>query len=127
MPDNKPTPHGGKLIDLLVSKDKRASLIKQSTKWHDLELTQRQLCDLELLLNGGFSPLTTFMGEADYKRVLGDMRLKSGELWPMPITLDVDEEFAKSLKKNEKIALRDHEGVMLAVITVSETYKPDKV
>ena len=126
MTDSKRTPHGGKLIDLMVNKARQAEIIKQSSKWKDLVLTQRQLCDLELLLNGGFSPLTTFLGEDDYNEVVNSMRLKSGVLWPMPITLDVDEEFVKSLKKGEKVALRDHEGVMLAALTIKETYRPDR-
>jgi sulfate adenylyltransferase len=118
--------HGGKLINLLVSKDRAATLIKQSRTWHSLDLSQRQLCDLELLVNGGFSPLQTFMDQADYKQVLSKLRLADGTLWPMPITLDVDAQFAKSLKIGETIALRDPEGVMLAALTVKEKYQPDK-
>ena len=76
----------------------------------------RQLCDLELLLSGGFSPLRGFMNKADYEGVCSNMRLASGVLWPMPITLDVTEEFAKTLKPgSSQVALRDPEGVMLAV------------
>ena len=70
----------------------------------------RQLCDIEMLLNGAFSPLEGFLGEADYRRVLSDMRLTSGVLWPMPITLDVSEKFAEKLKVGDSIALRDGEG-----------------
>jgi sulfate adenylyltransferase len=77
-------------------------------------------------MNGGFSPLTSFLGQADYKEVLRNMRLADGTLWPMPITLDVTAEFAKSLKANETIALRDPEGVMLASLCVKEIYQPNK-
>ncbi len=76
-------------------------------------------------MNGGFSPLTTFLGETDYKSVLKDMRLSNGTLWPMPINLDVNETFAKSIKKGQPIALRDREGVLLAALTVDEIYQPD--
>ncbi len=118
-------PHGGKLVNLIVSPARAKVIKKQSLKWKSLDLSQRQLCDLELLLNGGFSPLKTFMNKADYESVLAKMRLKDGTLWPMPINLDVSEDFAKSLKKGEMIALRDHEGVMLAALSVEEKYKPD--
>ena len=94
------TAHGGTLSNLMVSKDHAAKLTTQSKKWRSLDLSQRQLCDLELLLSGGFSPLQTFMGEADYKQVLSNMRLTDGTLWPIPITLDADSEFATSLKKS---------------------------
>ena len=87
----------------------------------------RQLCDLELLLSGGFSPLQGFMTRADYEGVCHNMRLASGALWPMPITLDVTEEFAKKLKPGtSKVALRDPEGVMLAVLHVEEVWQPDR-
>jgi sulfate adenylyltransferase len=118
--------HGGTLTNLMVSKDRAAKLTTQSKKWRSLDLSQRQLCDLELLLSGGFSPLQTFMGQADYKQVLSKMRLSGGTLWPIPITLDADSEFAKLLKPNETIALRDAEGVMLAALTIKEVYKPDR-
>lgn len=118
-------PHGGKLVNLLASPARQKTLQTQSKVWPSVDLTQRQLCDLELLMNGGFSPLTSFMNEADYKSVLKDMRLTDGTLWPMPINLDVSEEFAGKLKKGQQVALRDPEGVMLAALTVDEIYKPD--
>lgn len=89
-------------------------------------LSQRQLCDLELLLNGGFAPLTGFMNQADYESVLDNMRLADGSLWPMPITLDIDEEFAASLEKGDEIALRDTEGLLLAVLEVEDKWRFDR-
>lgn len=89
-------------------------------------LNQRQLCDLELLLNGGFAPLTGFMNQADYNSVLDTMRLSDGTLWPMPITLDVDRQYAATLKKGSEIALRDPEGLLLAILQVSETWEVDR-
>ncbi|HUD10254.1 MAG TPA: bifunctional sulfate adenylyltransferase/adenylylsulfate kinase [Candidatus Saccharimonadales bacterium] len=117
-------PYGGTLVNLIVDKKRAAELKKKSATWPSLDLTQRQLCDLELLLSGGFSPLTTFMNEADYKNVLKNMRLQDGTLWPMPITLDISNDLAKQLKKGSQLALRDPEGVMLGVLTLSEIYKP---
>lgn len=126
MTEQTTIPHGGKLVNLIVNKDRVAILKKQSQKWLSLTLNQQQLCDLELLLNGGFSPLKSFLSQADYEQVLSTMRLTNGTLWPMPITLDVAVEFASSLKKSETIALRDPEGVMLAALTVTEIYQPDR-
>jgi sulfate adenylyltransferase len=79
------------------------------------------------LLNGGFSPLTGFMGRADYQGVCNSMRLADGTLWPIPVTLDVPEELAKSLEPGSSLALRDPEGVMLAVLHVEEVWKPDRM
>jgi sulfate adenylyltransferase len=104
-----------------------AELKAQSKDWPSWDLTARQLCDLELLMNGGFSPLRGFMNRADYEGVCHNMRLGNGTLWPMPITLDVSEDFAKKLTAgSSKIALRDPEGVMLAVLSVEDVWQPDR-
>ncbi len=89
------------------------------------QLTDRQICDLELLLNGGFSPLSGFMNQNNYESVLYEMRLQDGSLWPMPITLDITEEFAENINGEEKITLRDKEGFALAVLNISDKWKPD--
>ena len=88
-------------------------------------LTGRQLCDAELLLCGGFSPLEGFMSRDDYRSVCQNMRLANGTLWPIPITLDVDESFASNLSTGDSIALRDPEGVIIAVLELSDVWKPD--
>jgi sulfate adenylyltransferase len=120
-------PHGGELVDLIVSSEKATELKSHSREWPSWDLTARQICDLELLMSGGFSPLRGFMNRADYEGVCSDMRLANGVLWPMPITLDVKEEFAKSLKPgSSKIALRDPEGVMLAVLHVEDVWQADR-
>ncbi|MBA3915976.1 MAG: bifunctional sulfate adenylyltransferase/adenylylsulfate kinase [Acidobacteriales bacterium] len=119
-------PHGGELVNLIAQPERAKELKAQSKDWPSWDLTGRQVCDLELLMSGGFSPLRGFMTKADYEGVCKDMRLASGVLWPIPITLDVKEEFAKSLKPGEsKIALRDAEGVMVAVLHVEEVWQPD--
>ena len=120
-------PHGGDLVDLIAQPERIAELKSHSKEWPSWDLTGRQLCDLELLLTGGFSPLRGFMSRADYEGVCHNMRLANGTLWPMPITLDVTEEFAKKLTPGtSKIALRDPEGVMLAVLNVEEVWQPDR-
>jgi sulfate adenylyltransferase len=119
-------PHGGTLVDLNVSPQRAAEIKEQSRDWPSWDLTPRQLCDLELLCNGGFSPLRGFMKKADYESVCDKMRLADGTLWSMPITLDVSKEFAEKLKPGMHIALRDAEGVMLAVIKVEDMWEPDR-
>lgn len=119
-------PHGGKLVDLLADKQSADSLKKQSSNFKSWDLTHRQICDVEMLLNGAFSPLTGFLSKQDYESVCKDMRLSDGTLWPIPITLDVSKEVAQSLSKGEKLALRDHEGVVLAILEVGDIWKPGK-
>ena len=126
MSDHLIPPHGGTLVNLFADDDRAAAVKTESRDWPSLDLAPRQLCDLELLLNGGFSPLTGFMGETDYDRVCADMRLEGGTLWPVPITLDVPEELAKLLGAGSNLALRDAEGVMLAALHVESVWQPDR-
>jgi len=119
-------PHGGTLVDLVASDDRAAELKGSSADWPSWDLSPRQLCDLELLANGGFSPLTGFLGRADYESVCSSMRLANGSLWTIPVVLDLPEEVAEGLKEGTSLALRDPEGVMLAAIEVSELYRPDR-
>ena len=111
--------------DLFVPEINKDELKLESNSYRSLQLNDRQICDLEMLLNGAFSPLKGFMNKSDYETVLGKMRLVSGELWPIPITLDISEEFAQSLEKKEKITLRDKEGFSLAVLTIEDIWKPN--
>jgi sulfate adenylyltransferase len=92
----------------------------------EINLTSRQICDVEMICNGGFTPLKGFLNQKDYQSVCKDMRLSDGTLWPMPVTLDVGEKTAKSLKKGDNVELRDLEGVVLAKLTVGDIWKPDK-
>ena len=119
-------PHGGELVDLMVDEDRANELKTASLNMASVDLTPRQLCDLELILNGGFSPLRGFLNQADYDGVRDSMRLADGTLWPMPINLDVSEELAARLSAGDELALRDQEGVMLAVLTVGDIWEIDK-
>ena len=119
-------PHGGTLVDLIAAATRQAELREGSRGWPSWDLTPRQVCDLELLLDGGFSPLRGFLGRPDYDRVCREMRLADGTLWPMPITLDVPQEFADKLADGGMLALRDVEGVMLAALHVEHRWRPDR-
>ncbi len=125
-PEHLNPPHGGKLVNLMVESKRKEELRAASKDWLSLDLTPRHICDLELLMNGGFSPLTGFMGKADYESVCASMRLANGLVWPMPIVLDVTADIAKKLKPGTPIALRDAEGVMLAVLHVEEVWEPNR-
>eukprot|EP00095_Tigriopus_kingsejongensis_P004913 snap_masked-scaffold1_size3401120-processed-gene-20.1 protein:Tk04913 transcript:snap_masked-scaffold1_size3401120-processed-gene-20.1-mRNA-1 annotation:"adenylyltransferase" len=112
--------------ELFVSTESTQKLKSRAAELPSWDLTPRQLCDLELLMNGGFYPLRGFHSKADYDSVLSDMRLEDGSLWPMPITLDVSEAFADTIDTQQDIALRDQEGVILAILTISDKWQPDK-
>ncbi len=90
------------------------------------DLTLRQVCDLELLMNGGFYPLKGFQTEKDYNGVVENMRTDDGTLWPIPVTLDVTEAFAEKIAPGQDIALRDAEGVILAIMSVTDKWVADK-
>ena len=119
-------PHGGKLCDLYVDANRRKEINEASRDWPSWTLTERQLCDLELLANGAFSPLTGFVKQADYESICAKMRLADGTLWPMPIPLDVTQDVADTLSAGSMLALRDMEGLLLAVLHVEELYTPDR-
>ena len=112
--------------ELYVSYDSAQKLKVEAGNLPSWDLTPRQICDLELLMNGGFNPLKGFMSEADYDGVVKDMRTSSGALFPIPITLDVNEKFAGMVETGQDIALRDQEGVILAVLSVTDKWTPNK-
>jgi sulfate adenylyltransferase len=117
-------PYGGKLVNLLVSSDELDELKAYAATRPALQLSDRAICDLELLAVGGFSPLTSFMGKADYQRVLDEMRLVDGTLFPMPITLPVDADSPVAI--GEDVVLRDRKNNLLAIMTVEEIYEWDR-
>ncbi|WP_375262324.1 bifunctional sulfate adenylyltransferase/adenylylsulfate kinase [Palleronia sp.] len=119
-------PHSAPVPELYVSYDSAQKLKVEAGELVSHDLTPRQICDVELLMNGGFAPLKGFLGQADYDGVVENMRLADGTLWPMPITLDVSEAFAEGIEEGQDIALRDQEGVILATMTVTDKWVPDK-
>ena len=114
------------LTPLLVDEARAEELKRASLDLPSVTLTQRQLCDLELLMCGAFTPLTGFMGQDSYAGVLEDSRLPDGSVWPIPVTLDITEKLAESFAVGDRLALRDNEGFMLAVLTVSDMWTPDR-
>ncbi len=119
-------PHGGQLCELIVSDTKRKQLQRDSDQYPSLMLNDRQICDLEMLLNGGFSPLKGFLDQRDYNSVLEENRLADNTVWPIPITLDISEEFSNGLNIGAKIVLRDNEGVALGILNISDKWTPDR-
>ena len=111
--------------ELYVSHDSAQKVKVEAADLISWDLTPRQICDLELLMNGGFNPLKGFLSEEDYNSVVDTMRLKDGALWPMPITLDVGEAFAEKLEIGQDIALRDQEGVILATMNLTDRWIPN--
>jgi sulfate adenylyltransferase len=116
--------YGGKLINLVVANEEGEALRARAVGLPSIQLSERSICDFELLATGAFSPIDRFMGEQDYGRVLDEMRLTSGHLFPVPITLPVSSN--ESLRLDQEIALRDSKNDLLAVMTVEEIYEWDR-
>jgi sulfate adenylyltransferase len=117
------TPYGGKLVDLVLTGKEREEALAQAAKLPSIKISMRNLCDLELIATGGFSPLTTFMGKADYDRVLREMRLADGTFFPLPITLTADP--AELPIVGEDIVLRNANNDVIAIMTLDEVYHWD--
>lgn len=113
-------PHGGTLVDLLAPPDERPQLLERARRLPSVQLSPRALCDLELLATGAFSPLDRFMGEADYARVLAELRLAGGALFPIPIVLRVPVE--PPLAPGDELALRDQRNNVVALMRVDEQF-----
>ena len=115
------------VTELYVSQESAQKLKVQAATFTSWNLSPRQISDIELLMNGAFAPLNGFLSETDYSSVMECMRLANGDLWPIPINLDVSHEFADSVEIGQNIALRDLEGVILAVLNVTDKWKPNKI
>ncbi len=119
-------PYGGRLQNLLVDEARAALFKKELQHFAAVTLTLRQLCDLELLMNGAFSPLRGFMTLNEYEGVLDKMQLPGGLLWSIPITLDITDSVAEKIESGSYLGLNDPEGFMLAVLHIKDIWKPDK-
>lgn len=119
-------PYKNELVNLVLAEAQADILKLESESFPAITLTQRQQCDLEMLLCGALSPLNGFMTETIYSSVVDDTRLPDGTLWPMPYYLDVDASFVEKIQIGNRIALRDTEGFMPAVMTIDSIWQPDK-
>lgn len=117
------SPYGGKLVNLMVPEVEREALLEEANHYPSLQITDRNLCDLELLATGGFSPLDRFMGKADYQRVLTEMRLADGTLFSLPVTLTINKEDLPT--REEWITLRDSRNYIIAVMRLEEVFRWD--
>jgi len=118
-------PHGGTLIDLVVSPSEAEAFRAEARSLPSLVLDARELADLELIATGAASPLTGFLGPADYESVLARLRLADGTVWPLPLTLAVTDEDAALLERGGQVALRDSTGRLAGALTVREVYRRD--
>ena len=116
-------PYGGQLVNLITENDEQDELIKKAGTLPSIQLSIRSQCDLEMLATGAFSPLDSFMSEADYLSVLEKMRLANGVLFPMPITLPIDDEV--EVKIGDEVALRSAKFELLAVMKITEIFNWD--
>ena len=119
-------PHGNKLVSFHLSKGELEEYSELSNTISSITLSLKQQCDLEMILNGAFSPLLTFNNQKDYEEILLNNKLLNGVIWPIPIVLDVPNDFLKALDKNEHISLRNAEGFLLAILKVREFWSPNK-
>jgi len=117
-------PYGGSLVDLLAKEDGAADLKRHAATLPSVQISDTAVCDLELLATGGFSPLDRFMGKADLQRVMDEMRLAGGVVFPIPVTLPVEP--GPAIVPGQDIALRDSKNNLLAVMTIEEAYEWDR-
>lgn len=117
-------PYGSTLVNLVVPENEKQDMKAYAGQLLSIQLSDREVCDLELLATGAFSPLDRFMGKADYQQVLDEMRLANGHLFPIPITLSVESD--TGLRPNQDIALRNSKNELLGVMTLDEVYEWDK-
>lgn len=119
-------PHGGVLINRIVSDDQRQEFLAQADSLPRVTVDQRAFSDLVMIAIGGFSPLTGFMGYADYDRVVTEMRLANGLPWSVPVTLPVDQAQADTLKEGDRIRLDDPDGRFVGILELTEKFTYDK-
>jgi sulfate adenylyltransferase len=120
------TPHGGKLVNRVLEGEAAKSATAAAGSYKSVTLSPREQFDLEMIAIGAFSPLTGFMGKADFERVCKEMRLANGTVWPIPVTFCPADDVAAGIKEGDKLALKDSKGRLLATMTVREKYAHDK-
>jgi len=119
-------PHGGKLVSLFAPADKAKELAEEAKRLKSVPLDDRSQSDIEMLAQGGYSPLSGFLTHEEWRGVVTDMRLPDRTLWPIPITLQVSQEIGSSIRPGARVALKDHRNEALAIMTVTDRYAPDR-
>jgi ATP sulfurylase len=117
------SPYGDRLVDLKVAEEAAVELREYASRLTSLRLSERAVCDLELLATGAFSPLDRFLGKADHERVLQELRLAHGKVFPIPVTLPLEDR--SGVRLDVDVALRDSRNELLAVLTIEEIYEYD--
>ncbi|MBO8173039.1 MAG: sulfate adenylyltransferase [Bacillaceae bacterium] len=120
------TPHGGVLINRIADQELQKELMDEVEDLKQIMVDKDSICDIECISTGAFSPLIGFMDQQDYRSVVQQMRLSDGTLWPIPVTLPIDEEQAAGISIGEKVALKGEGGTVYAVLTVTDKFRPDK-
>ena len=118
-------PHGGVLINCFAKKEELNDLLKEASSLVSVKVSKRVLCDLEMLAIGAFSPLRGFVEKADYDSIIGNMRLKNGLVWTIPITLQINKDDYEKIKNQKKLALKDDSNEIAGILNLKEIYKPD--
>jgi sulfate adenylyltransferase len=120
------TPHGGQLVNRIATPEQREEFLSKAEFLPRVQLDERTFSDLEMIAIGGFSPLTGFMNQADYDRVVAEMRLANGTVWSIPVTLSVTEEVAEPLIEGSLIRLDDRTGRFVGVLNLTQKYHYNK-
>ncbi len=116
----------GTIVNLLVDEEQHQVLKQLTSTLPDVILNDRQICDFELLVTGVFSPLTGFMTRMDYESVLDRMHLSNGNIWPMPVCLDIHDTLGQALEVGQSVVLRDPEGFLLGIMTLEDIWPVDR-
>jgi sulfate adenylyltransferase len=119
-------PHGGQLVNRIATPEQRQEFLSKGDFLPRVQLDERSLSDVEMIAIGGFSPLTGFMNQEDYDRVVTQMRLANGVVWSIPITLSVSEAVAATLKEGELVRLDNPQGEYIGVLQLTQKYHYDK-
>ncbi len=119
------SPHGGVLVDCIANPSELKELEKEATSLQSIVISKRVLCDLEMIAIGAFSPLKGFVDKKDYESIINNMRLANSLIWPIPITLQVNEEDYQKVKNQKRIALKDDSNETVAILSLKEIYQPD--
>jgi len=119
-------PHGSRLIDRVVASPKREEILKNIAEFKRLMLNEEQVKDVRNIARGVYSPLTGFLREDDFQKVVSEMRLSNGTVWPIPIVLDISEKDSQKIRKEKEVLLIDHQQKPVALLKDIQIYPYQK-